>query len=163
MMGHKTRQNAAGEWSENVGLPGTLITLLAATTVTTDATTSTTAVTGLDTYTLATILLTVAAKTMDALTTMDVYVQYSPDAGTTWDDIAHFAQITSAAVPNGPYLLRLNGAGGLAAVDRATTNGTLAAGTVRNISWCDRLRVQLKSANFGVGDTITLTASAFMQ
>ena len=162
-MGHKTRQNATGEWSENVGLPGTLVTLLAATTVTTDATTSTTAVTGLDTYTLATVLLTVAGKTMDASTTMDVYVQYSPNGGTTWDDIAHFAQITNAAIGNGTYVLFLNALGGSSAIDRATTNGTLAANTVRNVSWCDRLRIQLKSVNFAGADTITLTVSAFMQ
>ena len=162
-MGHKTRQNATGEWSENVGLPGTLVTLLAATTVTGDATVSTTAVTGLDTYSLATVLLTVAGKTMDGGTTMDVYVQYSPDGGTTWDDIAHFAQITNAAIGNGTYVLFLNALGGSGATDRVTTNGSLAAGTLRNVSWCDRLRVQYTSANYAGADTVTLTVSAYMQ
>ena len=162
-MGHKTRQNAAGEWSENVGLPGVLVPLLAATTVTGDATTSTTAVTGLDPYTLATVLLTVGAKTMDGGTTMDVYIQYSPDEGTTWDDIAHFPQITSAAIGNGTYVLFLNAYGGSGSNGRVTTNGSLAAGTLRNVSWADRLRVQYKSVNFAGADTLTLTVSAFMQ
>ena len=162
-MGHKTRQNAAGEWAEMVGLPGVLVPLLAATTVTGDATVSTTAVTGLDPYTLATILLTVGGKTMDASTTMDVYIQYSPDGGTTWDDIAHYAQITNAAIGNGTYVLFLNAFGGSGAAGRVTTNGSLAAGTVRNVSWADRLRVQYTSANFAGSDTLTLTVSAFMQ
>ena len=163
MSNHEARQNAAGEWSGNVGLPGVLVPLLAETTVTGDATTSTTAVTGLDPYTLATILLTVASKTMDGGTTMDIYVQYSPDEGTTWDDIAHFAQITNAAIADGTYVMRLNGAGGLAAIDRVTANGSLAANTVQNISWCDRLRVQYTSSAFAGTDTLTLTVSAYLQ
>jgi len=151
-------QNAA-----HVALHGRLITLLAATTVTEDATTNTTAVTGLDKYSLATILLTVASKTMDASTTMDVYIQYSPDEGTTWDDIAHFAQITNSAVGNGTYVLFLNALGGSSSIDRVTRSGSLAANTVLNVPWCDRLRVQYTSANFAGSDTVALTVSAYMQ
>jgi len=149
--------------AEVVALQGELRTLMSATTVTADATTNTTAVTGLSKYTLATILLTVASKTMDASTTMDVYIQYSPDEGTTWDDIAHFSQITNDAVDNGTYVLFLNSGASVGAVDRATTNGTITANTLRNISWCDRLRVRYTSANFSGNDTVTLTVSAYMQ
>jgi len=163
MAHNEARQNADGVWSKNVALPGVLVPLLATTTVTGDATTSTTAVTGLDPYSMATILLTLASKTMDGGTTMDVYIQYSPDEGTTWDDIAHFAQVTSAALADGTYVLFLNAYGGSSSVDRVTRNGSLAANSVLNVPWCDRLRVQYTSVNFAGADTIDITVSAYMQ
>ena len=140
-----------------------LVTLLAATINTGDTATAGTEVAGLQDFTKATVLLTVAAKTMDASTTMDVYVQYSPDGGTTWDDIAHFAQLTNAAVGDGTYVMYLNhGTAGVA--DRVTDDGaTITANSVRNISWCDRMRVKYDGANFAGTDTVTLTVTAFMQ
>lgn len=150
-------------YARAVALPGILKTLLAATTITTDATVATTAVTGLDRYTLATILLTVSGKTMDASTTLNIRVQYSPDEGTTWDDIASFAQITNAAIGNGKYVLFLNAFGGSSAIDRVTTDGTLTANTVRNISWGDRMRLKYVSANYAGSDTVTIAVSAYMQ
>ena len=44
-------------------------------------------------------LLNVTNADTDANDTLDVYIQESPDGGTTWNDIAHFAQIlgTTAA------------------------------------------------------------------
>lgn len=146
-----------------VALPGSLKTLLAETTITTDGTTNGTAVTGLDKYTLATVLLTVSAKTMDASTTLNVRLQYSPDGGTTWDDLASFAQLTNAAIGNGTYVLFLSAMSGAGAVDRATTDGTLTANTLRNISWCDRIRAKYVSANFAGTDTVTVKAQGYFQ
>jgi len=141
-----------------------LVTLLAATTITGNTATAGTEVAGLQDYIKATILLTVAAKTMDASTTMDVYVQYSPDEGTTWDDIAHFAQLTNAAIGNGTYVMFLAQGTGASVVDRVTDDGaTITANTVRNISWCDRMRIKYDGANFSGSDTVTLTVTAFMQ
>jgi len=38
-------------------------------------------------------LLTVSAAATAAGDTLDVYVQHSPDDGTTWDDFVHFTQV----------------------------------------------------------------------
>lgn len=38
-------------------------------------------------------LLTVSAAAADAGDTLDVFVQHSPDDGTTWDDFIHFTQV----------------------------------------------------------------------
>jgi hypothetical protein len=137
------------------------VVLLPATTITADGTTAGSAHLGLDKYNKALILLTISAKTMDASTTLDIYVQYSPDFGTTYDDIAHFAQVTNAAIGNGTYIMVLNsGTAGIA--DRATDDAaTLAANNVRNQPWGDRMRIKYTSANFAGTDTITVTASAW--
>jgi hypothetical protein len=37
--------------------------------------------------------LVVSAAATDAGDTLDVYVQHSPDDGTTWDDFVHFTQV----------------------------------------------------------------------
>jgi len=171
--GHNVRQsNAADDGAymqpaDNAVFPvklnGAALALKAATVITTDGTVNGTPVTGLDIYTLATILLTISAKTMDASTTLDVYLQYSPDGGTTWDDIAHFAQVTSAAIGGGTYVLFLN-ANGPAAVDRVTdAAATLAANSVRSIDWCDRLRVTTVAANFADTDTITVKVEGYFK
>lgn len=141
---------------------GTQLTLLATTTVTGNTTVAGTAVTGVDVFTLLTLLLTISAKTFDASTTLDVYVQYSPDGGTTWDDLAHFAQVTNAAMGNGKYVAFVNSRGS-SAVDRAVTDGTLAANSVRSVHWGDRLRVKLVPANVAGTDTITVKVEAFLR
>jgi hypothetical protein len=141
---------------------GELFTLLAATTIEDDTPVTSTAVADLDGFvTAAMLLLTVSAKVFDAATTMDVYVQYSPDEGTTWDDLAHFAQITNAAIGNGTYIAYI--APGASAADRVTTNGTLAANSVRSIPWCDRVRVKCVGANIAGTDTITLKVQGFFR
>jgi len=143
--------------------PGTLKTLLAATAIVADATTNHTPVTRLEHYRNAIILLTLASKTMDAATTLDIYLQYSPDEGTTWDDLVHFAQVTNAAMGAGSYVVVLSPIGsGAGAVDRVVTDGTLAANSIRNQHWCDRIRVKTVSVNFGGTDTIIVTVKAFM-
>lgn len=38
-------------------------------------------------------LLTVSAAATDASDTLDVYIQHSPDGGTTYDDFVHFTQV----------------------------------------------------------------------
>jgi len=142
-----------------------LVTLLPATIITGNTATAGTQAAGLQDFTKATVLLTVAAKTMDSSTTMDVYVQYSPDEGTTWDDIAHFAQITNGAIGNGTYVMYLCQGTGAGVADRVTddADGTLAAGNIRNISWCDRMRIKYDGANFAGTDTVTLTVQSFFQ
>ena len=141
-----------------------LRTLMPATVVTGNTATAVTQVGGLAGFSKATILLTVSAKTFDSSTTMDIYVQYSPDEGTTWDDIAHFAQVTNAAVGDGTYVMYLDQGTGASVADRVTDDGaTLAANNVRNISWCDRMRIKYDGANLAGTDTITLKVQGYFQ
>ena len=147
----------------SVALKGKYYELLAATTIEDN-----TAVTGtpqlrLDKFTLATILLTISAKTADASTTLDIYLQYSPDLGTTWDDIAHFTQMTDAVLDDGTYVMFLNALGGSSEADRATRAQTLGANTALAIPWCDRMRVKCVGANISGSDTITVKVEAYMQ
>jgi len=44
-------------------------------------------------YDSAVFLLSVSAAATDVGDTLDVYLQSSPDGGTTWDDFAHFTQV----------------------------------------------------------------------
>lgn len=69
------------------------LTLLASAARTATAGTAGTAVTGLGSYRHGTLFLDVTAAATDVGDTLDVYVQYSPDGGTTWDDYAHFSQV----------------------------------------------------------------------
>lgn len=145
-----------------IRLPGLQVALKAATTITTDGTVNSTPVTGLDPYTMTSILLTVSGQTMDASTTLDIYLQYSPDGGTTWDDLYHFTQITTAAYAS-PRVFFLNIAGAVSQVSRVTTDGTLAVATLREISWCDRMRVKTVAANFAGTDTVTIKLDGYFQ
>jgi hypothetical protein len=137
------------------------VILLASTAVTGDTAAAGDAVLSLDKYSRAVLLLTVSGKSVDGGDTLDIYVQYSPDFGTTWDDIAHFAQMTSAAVGDGTYVMVLNhGTAGIA--DRATDDGaTLAAASVRNQPWGDRMRIKYDGANLSGGDTVTIKVEAW--
>lgn len=144
---------------------GKLVTLLDSTTVAAgdDGSVDGAWVTNLQGYTRCTLMLTVSAKTMDASTTLDVRVQYSPDEGTTADDIVAFAQITNEAVANGKYIVVLNGVPVAGATDKAVANGTLAAGTLINIPWCDRMRVKYTKAKFAGTDTVTIKVQGYFQ
>lgn len=146
-------------WVRNRNDYKAVANLLAGTTITTDGTTAVAAVTGFGHYRSLILLLTVSLKTMDAGTTLDIYVQTSPDDGTTWDDIAHFAQITSAAIPNGTYVARLLNDTDAGFVDRATRDVTLAAGSIVDY-FADRVRVKYVSAAFAGADTITVQVQA---
>ena len=146
-----------------VALKGQYFELLAATEIDDNTALVSTPQTRLDKFTLATILLTLSAKTFDASTTLDIYLQYSPDGGTTWDDIAHFTQITNSVLGNGTYILFLNALAGSGAADRATRDASLAANSLLDVSWCDRMRVKCVGANISGSDTITVKVEAYMQ
>ena len=60
-----------------------------------------TAVTALGAYKSATVFLDVTVAATDAADTLDVYVEYSPDGGTVWDNLVHFTQ----ALGNGGAML----------------------------------------------------------
>ncbi len=143
--------------------PGETKALLAATTITTDGTVDNAPVLIIEQHKVATVILTVSGKVADVGTTLDIYLQYSPDGGTSWDDLAHFTQMTDAVLGNGKYIVFLTREVASGIADRALTDGALAANSVRNISWCDRIRVKTVAANFAGADTVTIQVDGFFQ
>jgi len=74
--------------------------------------------------------------------TLDVYIQYSPDGGTTWVDYAHFPQLAAGAGATS----RVWSASKNAQQTTLTSVGTgaspaLGANTIVGGDWGDRLRV----------------------
>lgn len=115
---------------------------------------------GVEQYEKAVFLMTIDNKTFDASTTMNVYVQTSPDEGVTADDLVSFSQITNAATGDGTYVAYLNPAA--SAADRATASLSLTANSVRSIPMGDRIRVVYVPANVASVDTIDLKVEALL-
>ncbi len=97
-------------------------------------------------------ILTVSDKSLSA-GTVDIYLQTSFD-GILWDDIAHFTQITSAAIPNGSYIAKVANPR-VSVADRPLRDGTLAANEVEDYFGA-RLRAKRVAASFGSDDTVTV-------
>ncbi len=161
--GTPLKQRGTAEGAAHIAMRGRLITLLPLTTITNNNPVVSEPIPELDQYSLATITMTVTGKNMDALTTLDTYIQYSPNGGVVWDDIAHYTQMTDSVLGNGTYVLFLN-ANGIPTADRAVDDAaTIVANTVRAISWCDRMRVKCVGANFAGTDTVTIKVEAYLQ
>ena len=87
--------------------------------------------------------------------TLDVYVQGSPDGGTTWQDLVAFRFTTAAAKKM--FALSQLASGGATLI--AASDGALASGTMVQGPFGDRLRLKWV---FAVGDSsgsYTLSAS----
>lgn len=125
--------------------------LLASAARTATAGTAGTAVTGLGSYKTATIFLDVTAAATEVDDTLNVRIQYSPDGGTTWDDLASFTQVLGNGGAKQFVYHHVN--------DMAPTNAmhavnaaTLAAGSVQNgVNFGDRLRVHWVIVDPGAG------------
>ena len=98
--------------------------------------------------------------------TLDVYLQGSPDSGTTWVDLVHFPQLAAAATAKGYVVQITRGvSSGSAPIVVNTANNTpvLAANTIAPGDWGDRLRyvfVAGASTSAGANQTI-LVSGAF--
>lgn len=74
--------------------------------------------------------------------TLDVYVQFSTDEGTTWYDYAHFTQLAGGATAVSYVFSAATGAQNLTlATVGKNLNPALASGTVVGGSWGDRMRL----------------------
>lgn len=143
-----------------VHFTGKVETLLATRVVNANGTVTGAWVIGLYPFTLGIITLRISAKNLAGGGTANIYVQYSPDgAGAVVDDMVSFTQITNAAMANGSYVVTLNKGGEPNQADRAVTSMTLAANSVNDGPWGDRLRVVVVAAMFGVDDTVTVQVS----
>jgi hypothetical protein len=88
--------------------------------------------------------------------TLDVYLQTTPDGGTTWQDIAHYQFTTSTA--NRFFSICGSAAGSTATV--AASDAQLSGDTVRQGPWGDQLRLKWVFAAGGSTGAYTLSASA---
>jgi hypothetical protein len=74
--------------------------------------------------------------------TLDIYIQYSPDAGTTWVDYAHFPQIAAGAGTTSRVWNVAKDAPQASLTNVGTgTTPSLAANSILGGDWGDRLRV----------------------
>lgn len=126
----------------------------------TDTTTTRTVTTGLGNYQACDVLLNITGG--GAVTgTLQIYVQDSPDGGTTWDDVISSNTFTfGAAAVTQRFMLQ----GRIATTitqGSAVSVEALTAGTVRSGPWGDRLRVREKVSGTGgtpTGATYKITA-----
>lgn len=114
---------------------------------------------GLDSF----LSLTVVAKLVGATGgTLDVYLQSSPDQGTTWVDYAHFPQLAAGAAAVRYAFATAQGVQSAAPVV-VGINGApaLAANTIVGGAWGDRLRlVMVAGAATTIGAAVNITISA---
>jgi hypothetical protein len=84
-------------------------------------------------------MLNVTNADTDANDTLNVYIQESPDGGTTWNDIISFNQIigTDSAVKK---LAIINAEGGAETEIATVQDAALAAGSVRQGPICPMIR-----------------------
>lgn len=87
--------------------------------------------------------------------TLDVYLQASPDGGTTWRDIAAFQFTGSVATRQ--FAITKHASGGTSML--AASDGALASGTVVQGPFGDRLRVKYTFAAGGSTGSYTLSVS----
>ena len=95
--------------------------------------------------------------------TLDVYLQFSPDGGTTWVDYAHFPQISAGA----SAIYRVWNVSKSAQQTSLATVGTgtspaLSANSILGGDWGDRLRTVMVAGagtSAGAAQTLLLTFS----
>lgn len=146
-----------GSYAPAVASGSKAVTLLAETSVTSAGTINGTAVTGLGGYKQAQVLLNCTVADTDTNDTLDVYIDTSPDSGTTWLNVGHFTQKTgSNAAFKEVLTLDPQGAAGTAVID---VTSDAAAGAVRPSMFCDRLRVRHVTVDPDGTDDLNFTFS----
>ncbi len=121
---------------------------LTATSPASATTTAQTAVTGIGQYRSMMIFATIQGATGG---TLDIYLQASPDNGTTWIDYAHFPQLAAAAAAiNRVWVVSKSGQQTTLTAVGTGTSPALAVNTIVGGEWGDRIRVVFVS---GAGTT----------
>jgi len=119
--------------------------------------------TGLGWYKQAMILLELTDAQAAAGDTLDVYIDTSPDSGTTWVNAIHFTQILGNGANALKFWAVLDPAGAAGTSVLAATSDA-AAGDVRPSMFCDRLRVRHTVVDGGGGtQSFTYAVSAFLK
>ena len=95
--------------------------------------------------------------------TLDIYIQYSPDAGTTWVDYAHFPQIAAGAGATSRVWNVAKDAPQATLTNVGTgTSPSLAANSILGGDWGDRLRVLAVAGagtSAGAAQTVLIVAT----
>jgi len=137
-------------------------TLKASSVVTAAGSVNVTAVDGLGNYKQAQFLLDVTAAATGAGDTLDVYIDTSPDGGTTWVNIVHFTQVLGNGGAKKMWAtVDPGGAPGTAVI--AVTSDA-ASGVVRPSMFCDTVRVRHVVADGGSAlQSFTFSVKAFFK
>jgi hypothetical protein len=97
--------------------------------------------------------------------TLDLWLQYSPDAGTTWVDYAHWPQLAAGATATTRvWNVSKHGQQTTLTTVGLGTSPALAAGSILGGDWGDRLRVVQTAGigtSAGAAQTILIIASSF--
>ena len=94
------------------------------------------------------VLLNVTAAATASGDTLDVYIDVSPDGGTTWFNVGHFAQILgNGGAVKKVMALRADNPGTSATID---VTSDCAAGVTRQYGICDRMRYRGVVSTSGV-------------
>ena len=120
-----------------------------------------TPVTGLGGHRRAVIVLNITASAHEAGDTLDVFVDVSPDGGTTWLNAVHFTQQAGNGAAVKQFAVLDAAAPGTAVV--AVTSDA-AAGVVRPALFGDQMRARWAIVDSGDGDSShTFSVEAFAQ
>lgn len=134
------------------------VTLFSSATATSTGTTNSTAVTGLGIYKQIQILCNVTAAATVSGDTLDVYVDTSPDSGTTWLNAVHFTQVLGNGGVKAFWATLDPGGAPAATVTAVTTDAS--SGVVRPSMFTDTLRVRYVIVS-GSAPSFTFSVLAF--
>lgn len=159
---HPLQQDANGNLKVLPGAANTTQQLLGSTVIAVAGANQVAAtVTGLGAFKQAMILLDVTAVATDAGDTLDVYIDTSPDGGTTWVNVIHFPQVlgNGAAAKHWATLDPSNP--GTSTID---VTSDAVAGAARPAMFCDRFRVRYTAVEGGGADmSFTIAVQAFLK
>lgn len=150
-------------YAGNVVGDGKLVTLMEAATDTTAAVgTLVAAVTGLQHFRQAMIVLHLTNAAAAVGDTLDVYVDSSPD-GTSWLNVVHFTQILGNGTDDLTFFAVLDPGGAPGTAVIAATSDC-AAGVVRPAMFADQLRVRYTIVDGGAhGQSFSFGVQAFVK
>jgi hypothetical protein len=140
-------------------LPGTAFALAASAARTADG--NGTAVTGLGGFRRFMVLLEISASATDAADTLDVFVDVSPDGGTTWINAIHFAQQAGDGSAKDEIAVLEPSTPG---VDVVAVTSDAATGKVRPGMFGDQMRARWEVADSGdANSSHTFSVKLFAQ
>lgn len=157
--------NTSGQrYAGNTVGDGKAVTLLASATYTAaEANAVKAIVTGLEFYKQAQIALILTDAKAAVGDTLDVFIDTSPDSGTTWLNVIHFTQILGNGADALSFVATLDPGASPGTSVIATTSDANAA-TVRPTMFCDRLRVRHTLVDGGAhGQSFTYSVKGFFK
>jgi len=155
---HTTRGDLTGNtYTTNAN---SAVTLLASTTDAVAHTVNGTAVSGLGKYKELQVFCSVTAAAAAAGDTLDVYIDTSPNAGTTWFNAIHFTQVLgNGGAKSFQATLAPSASAGTSVT---ATTADAASGAVRPTMLCDYVRVRYVIVDGGAhGQSFTLNVLAW--